>query len=403
MTVVERFIRYAKMNTQSKEGADQSPSTDVQWDLAHLLVKECTDLGLSQVKVSEHGIVTATLPGNTDGAPTMGWIAHMDTATDLSGEHVQPTFVANYNGEAIQLNEKYTLSPDDFPELRDYIGQTLITTDGNTLLGADDKAGIAEILTAIEFLIQNPDLPHGTIRLGFTPDEEVGQGADHFDVTGFAADFAYTIDGGALGSIEFENFNAASGIVTIQGRNVHPGSAKHKMINANHLAMEFDALLPHFDRPEYTNDYEGFFHLMKTDASVEEATLDYIIRDHDANTFEWRKDFFIKCANQLNQKYKQELVSVCVKDSYQNMKEMILPHYHVVQTALDSMEAVGVTPRIDPIRGGTDGARLSYLGLPCPNLFTGGHNYHGRFEFIPVESMEKAVNVLVELAKRVSK
>jgi tripeptide aminopeptidase len=403
MTVVERFIRYAKMNTQSKEGTDQSPSTDVQWDLAHLLVKECTNLGLSQVKVSEHGIVTATLPGNTDSAPTMGWIAHMDTATDLSGEHVQPKFVENYNGEDIQLNEKYTLSPDDFPELRDYIGQTLITTDGNTLLGADDKAGIAEILTAIEILIQNPDLPHGTIRLGFTPDEEIGQGADHFAVTEFAADFAYTIDGGALGSIEFENFNAASGIVTIQGRNVHPGSAKHKMINANHLAMEFDALLPHFDRPEYTDEYEGFFHLMKTHASVEQATLDYIIRDHDAKTFEWRKNFFTKCANQLNQKYKQELVSVCIKDSYQNMKEMILPHYHVVQTALDSMEAVGVTPRIDPIRGGTDGARLSYLGLPCPNLFTGGHNYHGRFEFIPVESMEKAVNVLVELAKRASK
>lgn len=400
MTVVERFIRYVKINTQSEEGTAQSPSTHVQWDLAHLLEEECKALGLSQVDVSEHGIVTATLPANIDGAPTMGWIAHMDTSPDLSGDQVQPRFIENYDGKAIQLNEKYTLSPDDFPELTDYMGQTLITTDGNTLLGADDKAGIAEILTAIEVLIQNPDYPHGTIRLAFTPDEEVGQGTDHFDVTAFASDFAYTVDGGALGSIEFENFHAASGIVTIQGRNVHPGSAKHKMINANHLAQEFDALLPHFDRPEYTEGYEGFFHLMKTHASVEEASLNYIIRDHDAKTFQWRKDFFIKCTNQLNQKYDQKLVSVTVEDSYQNMKEMILPQYHVVQTALDSMEAIGITPRIDPIRGGTDGARLSYMGLPCPNLFTGGHNYHGRYEFIPVESMEKAVELLVEIAKK---
>jgi tripeptide aminopeptidase len=403
MTVVERFIRYVKINTQSEEGTARFPSTDVQWDLARLLVEECKNLGLTQVFVSEHGIVTATLPSNTEGAPTMGWIAHMDTSPDLSGNHVQPRFVENYDGGSIQLNENYELNPADFPELKNYLGQTIITTDGNTLLGADDKAGIAEILTALEILIQNPDLPHGTIRLAFTPDEEVGHGTSNFDITAFGADFAYTIDGGALGSIEFENFNAAAGIVTIQGRNVHPGGAKHKMINANHLAMEFDALLPHFDRPEYTDDYEGFFHLMKTDASVEEAKLVYIIRDHDASTFEWRKNFFIKCANQLNQKYNQELVSVHVKDSYQNMREMIMPHYHVVQTALDAMETIGVTPRVDPIRGGTDGARLSYLGLPCPNLFTGGHNYHGRYEFIPVESMEKAVAVLVEIAKRTSK
>ena len=400
MTVVERFIRYVKINTQSKEGTDQFPSTDVQWELARLLEEECKDLGLTQVSVSEYGIVTATLPGNIDGAPVMGWIAHMDTSPDLSGDQVQPQFIENYDGGIISLNKQFKLNPADFPELKDYLGQTLITTDGNTLLGADDKAGIAEILTAIETLVQNPELPHGTIKLAFTPDEEVGQGADNFDVAAFAADFAYTIDGGALGSIEFENFNAASGTVTIQGRNVHPGSAKHKMINANHLAMEFDAMLPTFDRPEYTEGYEGFFHLMKTNASVEEATLDYIIRDHDASAFEWRKSYFLKCANQLNEKYKQELISVCIEDSYQNMKEMILPHYHVVQNALDAMEAIGITPRIDPIRGGTDGARLSYMGLPCPNLFTGGHNYHGRYEFIPVESMEKAVSLLVEIAKR---
>lgn len=400
MTVVERFIRYVKINTQSKEGTGQFPSTDVQWDLARLLEEECKDLGLTQVSVSEHGIVTATLPGNTDGAPTMGWIAHMDTAPDLSGAHVQPQFIKNYDGGVISLNQQFELNPADFPELKDYLGQTLITTDGNTLLGADDKAGIAEILTAIEILIQNPSIPHGTIRLAFTPDEEVGQGADNFDVTAFAADFAYTMDGGALGSIEFENFNAASGTVTIRGRNVHPGSAKHKMINANHVAMEFDALLPTFDRPEYTEGYEGFFHLMNTDASVEEATMNYIIRDHDESAFEWRKAFFVKCAEQLNQKYGQELISVRVQDSYQNMKNMILPHYHVVQNALDAMEALGIIPKIDPIRGGTDGARLSYMGLPCPNLFTGGHNYHGRYEFIPVESMEKAVSLLVEIAKR---
>lgn len=403
MTVVERFIRYVKINTQSQEGTGQFPSTDVQWDLARLLEEECKDLGLTQVSVSKHGIVTATLPGNIEGAPTMGWIAHMDTSPDLSGDQVQPQFTENYDGGIISLNQQFELNPADFPELKDYLGQTLITTDGNTLLGADDKAGIAEILTAIETLVQNPDLPHGTIKLAFTPDEEVGQGADNFDVAAFAADFAYTMDGGALGSIEFENFNAASGIVTIQGRNVHPGSAKHKMINANHVAMEFDTLLPSFDRPEYTQGYEGFFHLMKTDATVEEATLDYIIRDHDASTFEWRKEYFIKCAEQLNRKYGQDLVSVCIEDSYQNMKEMILPHYHVVQNALDAMEAIGITPRIDPIRGGTDGARLSYMGLPCPNLFTGGHNYHGRYEFIPVESMEKAVSLLVEIAKRTIK
>lgn len=400
MNVVERFIRYAKIDTQSKEDAGQVPSTSKQLHLANLLKEECEALGLKDVGISKFGTVSATLPGNSNHAPTIGWIAHMDTSPEISGENVKPQFIENYDGGVIPLNDDYRLDPDEFPELLNYKGQTLITTDGTTLLGADDKAGIAEIMAAVEILVQNPDIPHGTIRIAFTPDEEVGHGTDHFDAGQFGADFAYTVDGGALGSIEYENFNAATGFVTIQGRGVHTGSAKHKMINANHLAMEFDALLPSFDRPEYTEGYEGFFHLMKSEGSVEEAKLVYLLRDHDEAQFAWRKNYFAECAHQLNRKYGSDCVSIRVQDSYQNMKEKILPHFHIVQTALDAMETLEITPSIDPIRGGTDGARLSFMGLPCPNLFTGGHNFHGRYEFIPVSSMEKATLLLVEIAKR---
>jgi len=403
MKVVERFIRYAKIDTQSKENVKTSPSTDKQWKLAKLLEEECLQLGLKDVKLSEHGILTATLPANVDNKPVIGWISHMDTSPELSGANVDPQFIENYDGGVINLNEETTLDPSEFPELLNYQGQTLITTDGNTLLGADDKAGIAEIMAAIETFVKNPDLPHGTIRIAFTPDEEVGHGADHFDVEAFACDFAYTVDGGALGSIEYENFNAATGFVTIKGRGVHTGSAKNKMINASRLAFEFDGLLPSFDRPEYTEGYEGFYHLMKTEGTVEEAKLVYLLRDHDEDRFAWRKDYFAECANQLNRKYGSEAVSVQIHDSYQNMKEKVLPHYHIIQTALDAMESLEITPSVDPIRGGTDGARLSFMGLPCPNLFTGGHNFHGRYEFIPVPSMEKAVDLLVEIATRYAK
>lgn len=403
MNVVKRFIRYAKIDTQSEENAKTSPSTSKQLQLAQLLKEECLEMGLKDVQISDYGIVTATLPGNVADAPVIGWIAHMDTSPELSGAHVNPQFIENYDGGIIPLNDTYALDPTEFPELLNYQGQTLITTDGNTLLGADDKAGIAEIMTAVDTLIQNPKLPHGTIRIAFTPDEEVGSGADHFDVEAFGADFAYTVDGGALGSIEYENFNAATGFVTIRGRGVHTGSAKNKMVNASRLAFEFDQLLPAFDRPEYTEGYEGFFHMMNMEGTVEEAKLVYLLRDHDETRFAWRKDYFMACANQLNRKVGSEVVSVEVHDTYQNMKEKIVPHFHIVQTALDAMEELDITPSVDPIRGGTDGARLSFIGLPCPNLFTGGHNFHGRYEFIPVSSMEKAVDLLVEIAKRYAK
>ncbi len=403
MNVVERFIRYAKIDTQSKEDVKTSPSTDKQWVLAKLLEEECLALGLENVGISDHGIVTATLPGNVENKPVIGWIAHMDTSPELSGADVNPQFVENYDGGIIPLNDTYALDPAEFPELLNYTGQTLITTDGTTLLGADDKAGIAEIMSAIATLMDQPEIPHGEIRIAFTPDEEVGNGADNFDVAAFGADFAYTVDGGAVGSIEYENFNAATGYVTIQGRGVHTGSAKNKMLNAGRLAFEFDGLLPSFDRPEYTEGYEGFFHLMHTEGTVEESKLVYLLRDHDEDRFAWRKDFFVECANQLNRKYGTEAVSVRIQDSYQNMKEKILPHFHIVQTALDAMESLDIVPSVDPIRGGTDGARLSFMGLPCPNLFTGGHNFHGRYEFIPVPSMEKAVALLVEIATRYAK
>jgi tripeptide aminopeptidase len=402
MNVVERFIKYAKIDTQSRENVTSAPSTPKQFNLARQLEEECKALGLTDILVTDTCILTATLPANVEGAPVMGWIAHMDTSPELSGANVRPQFVENYDGGIIQLNESYRLDPAEFPELLDYQGQTLITTDGTTLLGADDKAGIAEIMTAVETLVNHPEIPRGTIRIAFTPDEEVGHGTDHFDVEEFGADFAYTMDGGRIGSLEYENFNAATAFVTIKGRGVHTGSAKNKMISAARLAMEFDSLLPDFDRPEYTEGYEGFFHLMRSEGTVEDAKLVYLLRDHDPDRFAWRKDFFAACAQQINRKIGMEAVSVSIHDSYQNMREKIMPHFQIVQTALDAMESLEITPYVEPIRGGTDGARLSFMGLPCPNLFTGGHNFHGRFEFIPVPSMEKASDLLVEIARLTS-
>jgi len=404
--VTEKFLRYIKIDTKSDENSKTFPSTKKQFDLANLLVKELKEIGLSDASVDDKGYVMATLPSNIDkDIPTIGFIAHMDTSPDMSGENVSPKLVENYNGENIILNSEKNiiLSPDDFPDLKDYIGKTLITTDGTTLLGADDKAGIAEIITAIEYLINNPDIKHGTIKVAFTPDEEVGQGADYFNVEKFGAKYAYTVDGGPIGELEYENFNAAGAKIFIQGRNVHPGSAKNKMINSMEIAMELNSMLPHEQKPQYTEDYEGFFHLTDINGEVEETTVKYIIRDHDKNKFEQKKELITKATEFLNTKYGENTLTLELKDSYFNMKEKIEPVMHVVDIAKQAMEEVGVVPRINPIRGGTDGARLSYMGLPCPNIFTGGHNFHGKFEYICVESMEKTVDVILKIIELYTK
>ncbi len=401
-TVVERFLRYVRVDTQSDERSKTVPSTAKQLVLAKMLVRELQETGLQDASVDDNGYVMATLPANTDKrGPVTGWIAHMDTSPDFTAEHVQPQIHKNYNGGEIILNKKenIVLSPADFPELKDYAGQDLITTDGTTLLGADDKAGIAEIMTALAYLQEHPEIPHGTLKVAFTPDEEIGRGADHFDVNRFGADFAYTVDGGRLGELEYENFNAALATVTFTGRNVHPGTAKDKMINSMHLAMEFNALLPPHERPEHTEGYEGFFHLIDMQGTVEKSVLRYLIRDHDRGRFEGRKKFMQESASLIRARHGRRAVRLEIKDQYYNMKEKIKPVQHIVERAREAMERCGVTPLVKPIRGGTDGARLSYMGLPTPNLFTGGHNFHGRYEFIPVQSMEKAVEVIVEMMK----
>lgn len=401
-TVSNRFIRYCKINTQSDEASVTSPSSTGQLDLAHLLMQELEAMGLSDLSLDEHGYLMAALPSNiADPAPVIGFIAHMDTSPDSSGENVQPKIVENYDGSPIVLDEiaGTMLTPGEFPELTDYIGQTLITGSGSTLLGADDKAGIAEILTAIEHLQLHPEIPHGKIRICLTPDEEIGRGADHFDVKGFGADWAYTVDGGAIGELEYENFNAAEARITIQGRNIHPGSAKNKMKNALLIAMECNQLLPAHERPEHTEGYEGFFHLHQMTGTVDKAALSYLIRDHNRSRFESKKTQLEQIAAFINQRYGETTVTVEITDQYYNMKEMIEPVMQVVELAEKAMLEAGLTPIISPIRGGTDGARLSYMNLPCPNLFTGGHNFHGRYEFISVESMEKAVAVLVNIAR----
>ena len=405
--VHERFLNYITIDTQSVDEADCFPSSEKQKDLGRLLVEEMKSIGISDAHMDVYGYVYGSIPGNTDitNIPTIGFIAHMDTSPDMPGNDVKARIVKNYDGKDIVLNEEknIVMKTEIFEHMLDYIGQDLIVTDGTTLLGADNKAGIAEIMSLSEFLIQNPNIKHGTIKIGFTPDEEVGSGTDNFDVEKFGADFAYTVDGGKLGEIEYENFNAASAKVVIKGSNIHPGSAKNKMKNSILIAMEFQNMLPVFENPANTENYEGFNHLSDISGDVEQTKLSYIIRDHDATKFQIKKDRFIKIADYLNEKYGNDTVVVNLKDSYFNMKEMILPHMHIIETAEKAMKELNIESVILPIRGGTDGARLSYMGLPCPNLCTGGHNYHGRYEYIPIQSMEKTVEILIKIVELYSK
>lgn len=398
-SVVERLIKYVKFDTKADENSSTVPSTAGQLVLAKELGKELEELGLVDISVDSNGYVMATLPANIDKkVPVVGFIAHMDTSPDMSGTNVNPKFIENYDGKDIKLNDDVTLSTEDFPELKDYIGETLITTDGTTLLGADDKAGIAEILTAVEYLVNHPEMPHGTIRIGFTPDEEVGRGPDHFDVKKFNADFAYTMDGGAVGELEYENFNAAAAKVTISGRNVHPGYAKNKMVNSVLIANEFISMMPEDETPQTTEGYEGFYHLNNMEGNVEKSVLNYIIRDFDMDSFENRKEFMKAAAEKLNKKYGNK-VTIEIRDQYRNMKEKIEPVKYVVDNAIKAMEAANVKPLVRPIRGGTDGAQLSFKGLPTPNIFAGGLNFHGKYEYVPVSSMEKAVEVILKLVE----
>jgi len=399
--LIARFSKYISFPTTSSEVSETYPSTHEQLVLGDFLVEELKLLGLKEVEKDQFGYITATLPENTDEKlPVIGFIAHLDTAPDMPGIKT-PVIIENYNGKNIILDKETNtlLSITDFPELKNYVGQTLLTTDGKTLLGADDKAGIAEIMSALEHLIQHPEIKHGKIRVAFTPDEEIGKGVLHFDVARFGCDFAYTVDGGMLGELEYENFNAAGAVITIQGRNVHPGYAKNKMVNSQLIAMEFNALLPEFQRPQYTDGYEGFFLLTKMEGTVENSKLNYIIRDHDKTLFAYKKEFLHRIAAFLNEKYGDGRVKCEIKEQYKNMREMVEPVFYVVERAKKAMIDAGVTPIIKPIRGGTDGANLSFKGLPCPNIFAGGHNFHGKYEFISVESMEKAVYVIVNIAK----
>jgi tripeptide aminopeptidase len=401
--ILNRFLRYIQIDTQSDENSKTYPSTKKQFDLAKLLVEELKEIGLSDVEVDKYGYVTATLPSNTEkDIPVMAFLSHMDTAPDMSGKNVRPQVFENYNGDDILLNKEsdIKIAVKDFPELKEYTGQTIITASGNTLLGADDKAGIAEIMMAMEYLANNPELKHGTIKVAFTPDEEIGKGVDHFDVKKFGADYAYTLDGGPIGELEYENFNAAGIAIEIQGRNIHPGYAKGRMINAILVATELNEMLPIEQRPELTTGYEGFFHIIKFFGTVDVSEIHYIIRDHDREKFENKKDLIKNAVAFINMKYGQEVAEYKLEDQYYNMREKIEPVYHIVEQAKQAMIEVGVTPNIKPIRGGTDGARLSYMGLPSPNIFTGGHNYHGRYEFIPLESMEKAVQVILKIIEK---
>lgn len=402
--VEKRFLEYVKVNTKSDEKTKVTPSTKGQLVLAKKLYNELRELGIKDARISEHGYVYATLVKNCNrDLPVIGFIAHMDTAPDYSGENVKPQIIENYDGGDIKLNDSVVLSPKFSPELKQYVGQRLITTDGTTLLGADDKAGVAEIMTAVDYLINHPEIEHGDIKIGFTPDEEIGEGADHFDVEGFGADFAYTMDGGRIGELEFENFNAAGVKVKITGVNVHPGYAKNKMLSSIMVANEFINSLPLDEVPEKTEKYEGFYHLISIDATVENTTLNYIIRDFFTDTFEARKNKIKEIEKVLNEKYGEDTVVVEIKDQYNNMKEKIEPVMHIVDNAKEAMIEANVTPNIRPIRGGTDGARLSFMGLPTPNIFAGGENFHGKYEYVPVESMEKAVEVIVNIVKKYSK
>ncbi|MCM1348092.1 MAG: peptidase T [Firmicutes bacterium] len=404
MTVVDRFLEYVKFDTQSDELTNMTPSTPGQMIFAQHLEQELQAMGLKEITLDENGYLMATLPANTDRAdvPTIGFIAHLDTSPDMSGRHVSPRIVQNYDGGTITLNAQkgIVLSPDEFPELLNYVGQDLIVTDGNTLLGADDKAGIAEIITAVDYLMKHPEIKHGKIRIAFNPDEEIGKGAHKFNVEQFAADWAYTMDGGEVGELEYENFNAAVAHVTFNGRNVHPGYAKHKMINSIRIANQFAIMLPRWETPEHTEGYEGFYHLVSIEGTVEKTTLTYIIRDHDRDRFERRKKELEHLTRKINHEF-PGVASLDIADQYYNMREKIEPVSHIVDIAIEAMERAGITPKVQPIRGGTDGAQLSFKGLPCPNIFAGGLNFHGRYEFVPIPSMEKATDVIVQIAKLV--
>ena len=404
--ILDRFLKYVKIDTKSDPSSTTTPSTKKQWDLANLLVEELKEIGMTDVTIDENAYIMATLPSNVDKeVPTIGFIAHIDTSPDFTGTHVKPQIHENYDGKDIVLNqaENIVLSPDYFEDLLLYKGQTLITTDGTTLLGADDKAGICEIISGMEYLINHPEIKHGKIRVGFTPDEEIGMGAHKFDVAKFDAKWAYTMDGSEVGELEYENFNAAGATVTIKGRIVHPGYAKGKMVNSMTIAADFIKALPEFEVPEHTTGYEGFFHLHTMKGEVEETVLEYIIRDHDLKLFEARKVLFAKIATDLNKKLGKDAISVEIKDQYFNMKEKVTPVMHIVDIAEQAMKDLGITPKIKAIRGGTDGSQLSYMGLPCPNVFAGGHNFHGRYEYVALEAIEKATNVVVKIAELTAK
>ncbi len=400
--LIDRFTGYVTIDTQSDAGSDKTPSTEKQWDLARKLATELKEIGLEDVEIDESSYIMATLPANiAHEVPVIGFISHFDTSPDFTGTNVKPQIIEDYDGKDIVLNaaQDIILSPDYFEDLLQYKGQTLITTDGTTLLGADDKAGITEIVSAMEYLINNPHIPHGKIRVGFTPDEEIGRGAHKFDVEKFGADWAYTMDGSQVGELEFENFNAAGATVTVKGKIVHPGYAKDKMVNSMYIAQDFINSLPRLETPEHTEDRQGFFHLTDIKGDVEETVLKYIIRDHDKDHFEARKEVMKNMAMDINTQYGRDVIKIEIKDQYFNMAKKIEPVMHIIDIAEEAMKAVNVLPIIKPIRGGTDGAQLSYKGLPCPNIFAGGHNFHGRYEYVPVESMQKAVAVIVKIAE----
>ncbi|TCK66644.1 tripeptide aminopeptidase [Winogradskyella wandonensis] len=400
--LIDRFISYVTIDTESNPKSETTPSTTKQWDLANKLVNELKDMGMSDVSIDENAYIMATLPSNVDHeVPVIGFISHFDTTPDYTGANVKPQIVENYQGQDLVLNaeENIVLSPDYFEDLLLYKGQTLITTDGTTLLGADDKAGITEIMEAMKYLINNPQIKHGTLKVGFTPDEEIGRGAHKFNVEKFGADWAYTMDGSQIGELEYENFNAAGAVIKVNGKIVHPGYAKGKMVNSMYYASEFINSLPREETPEHTEGYQGFFHLYAVNGEVESTTLEYIIRDHDRDKFEARKALMQKIADDLNEKYGKPVFEIEIKDQYYNMKEKVEPLMHIIDIAEEAMKALDIKPIIKPIRGGTDGSQLSYMGLPCPNIFAGGHNFHGRYEYVPVESMIKATEVICKIAE----